>query len=75
MTSTPQYEAPTIIGLNIRHYGALLKLGRWSDAERRMIVKLQAEARVQLPLALAEEAESKNSASLVDLSSAEQVKQ
>jgi len=59
MTSSPQYESSTIIGLNIEHYGALLKLGRWSDAERRMISKLRTDARSQLALALAEEAKSK----------------
>jgi len=60
MTFSPQYESSTIIGLNIEHYGALLKLGRWSDVERHVIAKLRADARAELPLALAEETELRN---------------
>jgi hypothetical protein len=51
-------DDPEIIRLNIRHYEALLKLHSTTDT-RQQVIKLLAEARTQLPLAMAEAAESK----------------
>jgi hypothetical protein len=51
-------EAPEIIRLNIRHYEELLKLHRTGE-KRQQVMKLLAEARAQLPLAMAEAAERK----------------
>ena len=55
------YEASYIIQLNIRHYQDLLRLRRLSDEQRPTVAKLLAEARAQLPLAMAEESGRRSS--------------
>lgn len=49
-------DDPEIIRLNIRHYEALLKLHSTADT-RQQVVRLLAEARAQLNLAMAEATE------------------
>ena len=51
------FEPPYIIQGNIERYLELLKFNRISDLQRRTVIVLLAEARGQLPLAVAHEEE------------------